>query len=245
MDDADLMEEKDAVSGLVWMGTVTSASGVTSDRYSFPNQETNVRPDDKKEVHHKSQRIGTVVGMDPIARTVDIEKVSDAAGFHPTSVFAKEPYRNAKAQRDSLYRLGCWVRDNGISAVGPWQAARSFLLRKPPELSNSERLKVGDTEEFSDELTRIVSAVSFSVLAVQGPPGSGKTTNAARAIDALVTNRKMKIGVTALSHNVIRKLLKTIGIEGSGRIRCMHRADKKYDGSSARSEVTPHTPPAY
>src|SRR5438445_699412 len=41
MDDADLMEEKDAVSGLVWVGGVTTASGVTSDRYSFPNQETN------------------------------------------------------------------------------------------------------------------------------------------------------------------------------------------------------------
>src|SRR5467141_491297 len=244
MDDADLIEEKDAVSGLVWMGTLTSASGVTADRYSFPNQETSVRPDDKKEVHHKSQRIGTVVAMDPIMRTIDIAKFSDAAGFHPTSIFVKEPYRNAKSQRDSLYRLGCWVRDNGISAAGHWQAARTFLLRKPPELSNSESLKVSGTEEFSDELTRIVLALFFSVLAVQGPPGSGKTTSAARAVDALVTNRKMKIGVTALSHSVIRHLLKTIGIEGSGRVRCMHKSDKKYDGSSEKIEVTTTNPPA-
>jgi uncharacterized protein len=244
MDDADLIEEKDAVSGLVWMGTLTSASGVTADRYSFPNQETSDRPDDKKEVHHKSQRIGTVVAMDPIMRTIDIAKFSDAAGFHPTSIFVKEPYRNAKSQRDSLYRLGCWVRDNGISAAGHWQAARTFLLRKPPELSNSESLKVRGTEEFSDELTRIVLALFFSVLAVQGPPGSGKTTSAARAVDALVTDRKMKIGVTALSHSVIRNLLKTIGIEGSGRVRCMHKADKKYDGSSEGIEVTTTNPPA-
>jgi len=241
MDDTDLMEEKDAISGLVWMARVAFTNGVAADRYSFPNQETNVRPDDRKEVHHKSQRIGTVVGMDPIARTVDIE---NAAGFHPSSIFVKEPYRNAKAQRDSLYRLGCWVRDNGISAIGPWRAARTFLLRRPPELTNSENLKVSETEEFSDELTRIVSALSSSVLAVQGPPGSGKTTSAARAIDALVTNRKMKIGVTALSHSVIRNLLKTIGIEGSGGVRCMHKADKKYDGSSEGIEVTTTNPPA-
>jgi predicted RecB family nuclease len=244
MEDADLIEEKDAVSGLVWMGSVVSANGSVADRYSFPNQETNVRPDDKKEVHYKGQRVGTVVEMDPIVRTIDIEKVSGAAGFHPTSIFVKEPYRNAKAQRDSLYRLGCWVRDNGINAVGRWQAVRSFLLRNPPELMNSENLKLSDTEEFSDELTRIVSALSFSVLAVQGPPGSGKTTSAARAIDALVSNRKMRIGVTALSHNVIRNLLKTIGIEGSGRVRCMHKADKKYDGSSEGIEVTTTNPPA-
>ena len=238
MDDADLMEEKDAVAGLVLAGSVTSTDGVTADRYSFPNQETNVRPDDRKEVHYKDRRMGTVVGMNPIARTIDIEKSNEAAGFHPTSIFVKEPYRNAKAQQDSLYRLGCWVRDNGMIAAGPWQSARRFLLRKSPELLSSESLRVSGTEEFSDELARIVAALKSSVLAVQGPPGSGKTTSAARAIETLVSKRKMKIGVTALSHAVIRNLLRTIGIEGSGRVRCMHKADKKYDGSSEGIEVT-------
>ncbi len=244
MDDADLLEERDAVSGLVWMGTVTSTDGVTADRYSFPNQETKIRPNDKKEVHHRDRRIGKVVAMDSIARTIDIEKSGEAGGFHPTSIFVKEPYRDPKEQQGSLYRLGCWVRDHGIGGAGPWQAARSFLLREPPELLNSERLRVRDTEEFSDELSRIVTALSSSVLAVQGPPGSGKTTSAARTIDALVTKRKMKIGVTALSHAVIRNLLKTIYIEGSGRVRCMHKSDKKYDGSSEKIEVTTTNRPA-
>ncbi|HKW65208.1 MAG TPA: TM0106 family RecB-like putative nuclease [Candidatus Acidoferrum sp.] len=244
MDDADLLEERDAVSGLVWMGTVTSTGGVTADRYSFPNQETKIRPNDKKEVHYKDRRIGKVVAMDPIVRTIDIEKSGEAEGFHPTSIFLKEPYRSPREQQGSLYRLGCWVRDHGIAAAGHWQAARSFLLRKPPELLDSESLSVRDTEEFSDELTRIVTALSSSILAVQGPPGSGKTTSAARTIDALVTKRKMKIGVTALSHAVIRNLLKTIGIEGSGRVRCMHKSDKKYDGTSEKIEVTTTNRPA-
>ncbi|HEX4542934.1 MAG TPA: TM0106 family RecB-like putative nuclease, partial [Candidatus Acidoferrum sp.] len=244
MDDSDLMEEKDAISGLVWMGRVTCPDGSIADRYSFPNQETSVRADEKKEVHHKGQRIGTVAEVNPVARTVDIKKDGGAEGFHPTSIFVKEPYRNAQAQQDSLYRLGCWVRDNGITASGPWQAARSFLLREPPKLSNSETLRVSDTEDFADELARIVSALNFSVLAVQGPPGSGKTTSAARAIDTLVTRRKMKIGVTALSHSVIRHLLKTIGIEGSGRVRRMHKSDKKYDGTIEGIQVTTTNPAA-
>jgi len=238
MDDADLMEERDAVSGLVWMGSVTSASGSIADRYSFPNQETSVRADDKKEVHHKSQRIGTVVAMDPIGRTIDIKKISDAVGFHPTSIFVKEPYRNPKAQQDSLYRLGCWVRDNGIAAAGPWRGVRDLLHRKPPELSNSESLKISGVEEFADELTRVVSALNSSVLAVQGPPGSGKTTSAARAIEALVTKRKMQIGVTALSHSVIRNLLGAIVTEGAGSVRCMHKSDGKEDGSNDEIVVT-------
>jgi predicted RecB family nuclease len=238
MDDSDLLEERDAISGLVWMERVRLEDGSIADRYSFANQETNVRADDKKEVHHNDQRIGTVVAMDPIARTIDIKKDGRAESFHPSSIFVKEPYRNAKAQQDSLYRLGCWVRDNGIAVNGPWQAVRNFLLREPPKLSNSESLKVSDTEDFADELARIVSALDFSVLAVQGPPGSGKTTSAARAIDTLVTKRNLKIGVTALSHSVIRHLLKTISIEASGRVRCMHKSDKKDDGTSEGIAVT-------
>jgi uncharacterized protein len=238
MDDADLMEERDAVSGLVWMGRVTSPNGSIADRYSFPNQETNVRVDDRKEVHQKGQRIGTVVAMDPIGRTIDIKKIRDATGFHPASIFVKEPYRNAKAQQDSLYRLGCWVRDNGMAADGPWRGVRDFLMRKPPGLSNSESLKISGVEDFGDELTRVVSALNFSVLAVQGPPGSGKTTSAAHAIQALVTKRKMQIGVTALSHSVIRNLLGTIVTEGSGSVRCMHKSDGKEDGNNEEITVT-------
>ncbi len=230
-DDVGLMEEKDALAGLEWVGSVSFGDGLIADRYSFPNQETDIRADTKKEVHHKDRRIGTVVAIDAVRRTIDIKKTTEAMGFHPTSVFVKEPYRKAKAQQDSLYRLGCWVRDNRISAAGPWRGVRNFLLRKPPELLNSHSLKIRDTEDFADELTRIVSALNFSVLAVQGPPGSGKTTNAAQTIEALVTNRKMQIGVTALSHSVIRHLLKTIVIEKAGSIRCMHKSDGKEDDS--------------
>jgi len=238
MDESDLMDEKDAVSGLIWTGTVAAPDGQAADRYSFPSQETNVRADSKKEVHYQGLRIGTVVAVDLVGRTIDIKKAPDSLGFHPPSVFVKEPYRGAVAQQESLYRLGCWVRDNGIHGVGPWQSARGFLLRKPPELTNSESLRVRNTEEFSDELARIVSALNHSVLAVQGPPGSGKTTNAARAIDTLVNKGKMKIGVTALSHSVIRNLLQTIVIKSSGRVRCMHKSDQKYDGASEGIQVT-------
>jgi predicted RecB family nuclease len=237
-DDADLLEEKDAISGLSWSGSITSTDGVIADRYSFPKQETTVRADEKTEVHNRGRRVGTIVAMDSIGRTIDIKKVGDAVGFHPTAIFVREPYRKAAAQQESLYRLGCWVRDNGMDAGGAWRAARDLLLRKPPTLADSETLKVSDVEEFSDELTRIVAALSFSVLCVQGPPGSGKTTNAATAVEKLVKNQKMRIGVTALSHNVIRNLLKVILSEGSGSVRCMHKSDGKEKGSSDGIIVT-------
>src|SRR5262249_6853192 len=45
-----------------------------------------------------------------------------------------------------------------------------------------------------------------TVLAIQGPPGAGKTFTGARMICALVEQGK-RVGVTATSHKVIRKLL--------------------------------------
>jgi predicted RecB family nuclease len=229
MDDGDLLEERDAVAGLSFTGTVMLEDGSPADRYSFPAQETSIRADDKKEAHYRLQRIGTVARMDPLARYIDIKKSSEMIGVHPTSMFVKEPYRNPKAQQDSLYRLGCWVRDNGMETDGPWRGLRDYLCRMAPRLKNSEELKVSEFEEFGDELARIVSALDASVLAVQGPPGSGKTTNAAHAIGTLVQKRGLRIGVTALSHSVIRHLLRTIVTEVSSSIRCMHKSDGKDD----------------
>lgn len=230
MEDADLLDEKDAIAGLTFLKRVPLEDGSLADRYSFPPQETSIRADDKKEAHYRLQRIGTVAAIDPVARYVDIKKANDAAATHPTSIFVKEPYRNPKAQQDSLYRLGCWVRDNGISGPGPWQGVRSYLCRRPPRLKSSEKLEISEFEDFAVELARLVSALDASVLPVQGPPGSGKTTNAAHAIGALVKKRGLRIGVTALSHSVILHLLRTIVTEVSSSIRCMHKSDGKDHG---------------
>jgi superfamily I DNA and/or RNA helicase len=69
-------------------------------------------------------------------------------------------------------------------------------------------------------------ALKDSVFAIQGPPGSGKTYTGARMICELI-KRGQKIGVTALSHKVIRKLLDTV-VEAAREkdiagLRCMHR----------------------
>ena len=241
MDDAALLEEDDAIAGLVWIESIQSSGGRIVDRYSFSSQETTVRAG--KEAHHRERRIGTVVGLNIPSRIVEIEKAGDALGFHPTSIFVKEPYRNPKAQRDSLYRLGSWVRDNGIDAPGDWRAGRDLLLRRAPRLAKPETLELSNAEEFSASLSRIVTALDFSVLSVQGPPGSGKTRSAAQVIEDLVRKHGKRVGVSALSHNVIHHVLKTILDEGSGLVRCMHKSDGKEreaDGvAMATNNVTP------
>ncbi|WP_346619253.1 ATP-binding protein [Blastococcus montanus] len=57
---------------------------------------------------------------------------------------------------------------------------------------------------------RLGLALDGEVLAIQGPPGSGKTTAAAALIRELLDAGK-KVGVTATSHAVIGNLLKAVG----------------------------------
>jgi nucleoside-triphosphatase THEP1 len=71
--------------------------------------------------------------------------------------------------------------------------------------------------------------LNSGVLAIQGPPGTGKTFTGARMIVDLIRAEK-RIGVTAISHKVIRNLLDEV-VKAAGeenvRIRCMHRVTSK------------------
>ena len=68
------------------------------------------------------------------------------------------------------------------------------------------RLREGDDD---GAIVRLGLALDGEVLAIQGPPGSGKTTAAAELIRLLDAGKK--VGVTATSHAVIGNLLKAVG----------------------------------
>lgn len=64
------------------------------------------------------------------------------------------------------------------------------------------------------------------MLAIQGPPGSGKTYTGARMICELIRQKK-KVGITAVSHKVIRNLLDEVlaaaKIDGLGGVTCVQK----------------------
>jgi uncharacterized protein len=89
-----------------------------------------------------------------------------------------------------------------------------------------ESLAVLASEKPENTASRIVQSLDESVFAIQGPPGSGKTYTGARMICELV-KRGQKIGVTALSHKVIRNMLDAVVAAAHSKdiagVRCMHR----------------------
>ncbi len=233
MSDELLLDERKALSGLTFVGVAPNSGSTLVHRYSYPRQETDLRSG--KEMWDRKQNIGTLLDIDLKARTVDIEKSNASADVHPASIIARDIYRNQKAQQESLYRIGCWIRDHGVDAPGAYRAGRDLLLRKKPRLlTNPEDLRVSPVEEFADEACRIVRILDSTSLPIQGPPGVGKTTTCAQIINDLVPPGK-KIGVSATSHEVIHKLLLKVREQlGGERIRCLHKCER---GSYGGDEI--------
>ena len=201
--DDDLYHEKSAIAGLVFNARrFEGRNKLPIDTYSYPEQETTVRPDD--EVHCAGQKIGTVSAINSTQRTVDIKKTGTSAHVHPASIYSHRAVR-ADELADALYRLATWVHENGIDAQGPFRAERDLLLGAPPRRTRATPLRNAG-EDILLAARRCANELEGGVLPIQGPPGSGKTYIGARIIVDLVRRGK-RVGVTAGSHTVIRNLL--------------------------------------
>ena len=241
LDDEDLMDERAGLAGLRFMKRISIERAISVDRYAFEKQETEVRAG--KKVYQRGQQFGEVVAVDVLARTIDIKKTKKTADVHPCALYVWDRPVDVANHADSLFELGEWVRDNGMDkgndAPGRFRAARDLLLRKPPRLLRGETIAAKLAEEPKNTASRIACALGESVFAIQGPPGAGKTYTGARMICELVKRGK-KIGVTALSHKVIRKLLDEVvdaaeeeNLQGLG---CMQKV-KVEEADDEASEV--------
>ena len=153
--------------------------------------------------------------------------------FIPLRYFAHSHY-GTKEQSNSILRLGDWIVENGIDAPGDFRSARDLLLMNPPRLSGGPSLTAAPGQDVVDLACRLGLALDHSILPIQGPPGAGKTFTGARMICELIRNGRT-VGVTAIGHKVIRKLLdevveaaRELGIPG---VSCAHKTDG--DGSDS------------
>src|SRR6185503_10383510 len=111
----------------------------------------------------------------------------------------------------ALHALAKWVAEHGIdTASREHRAARDLLLGLPPRTAPpapGSLQRAG--EPASQAAERVARALDGGVLAIQGPPGSGKTYNGARLILALARDGK-RVGVSATSHKVVRNMLEAV-----------------------------------
>jgi predicted RecB family nuclease len=217
----DLFDERAGLSGLVFVGKVGGTAKAPVHRYKFPTQETELRGG--KSLHRTGgDKIGAIARISLDERVVDIKKRGDSANVHPDAVFEHDVI-GTKEQAESLARLGDFVARCGLASEGPYSAARDLLLRSPPRLAG-EPLRLPDETALAAAV-RIAPTLRAGVFPIQGPPGTGKTHIGARMICALVKAGR-KVGVTANSHAVIRRLLDEVikaAPEFGRPVRCIQK----------------------
>jgi len=185
-------------------------------RYRFPDQELDLgrngvydpakaqaAPNDSP----FSWGAGEVSALDIAAGTLNLKRPADEP--HPRAIVPL----NWVATRDhqaALIELGTRVLDLGLDGAGPWQAARDLLLGRPPRAGQADGAVLRRSDETDLEAAvRLGLALDRTTLAIQGPPGSGKTFSGARMILALLAAGK-KVGITGTSHKVIGNLIRAV-----------------------------------
>ena len=152
---------------------------------------------------------GELLGVDDANLTVDLAWRAGIEPQHPEALVPLNIFGD-KEQRSALLRLGEWVADNGIDTPGPWRAGRDLLLRRPPAAGQAPGAPLRHPGESELEAAcRLIEAIEAGALAIQGPPGSGKTYTGAHMIVRLLDAGK-RVGITANSHKVIGNFLRQI-----------------------------------
>jgi predicted RecB family nuclease len=224
LSDEELLDERSGLAGLSFVQRLGIERKIPTDRYSFEKQETDLRAGE--DLCAKEDKIGKIVEIDLASRLVDIKKTKKTAEIHPTAVYAKKIGPTTDVLANALYRIGAWVESNGLDGMGPYRAARDLLLRHPPRLTGGSAILPAPGEQTLEASKRVGTQLDHSLLAIQGPPGAGKTYTGARMICELVRKGK-RVGITATSHKVIRNLLdevvKAAGEERLTGLKCVQK----------------------
>jgi uncharacterized protein len=226
MDDDDLVEQKEPITGLTPGDIVGETKAMVIRRFHFAPQDNDVQKnDDLYDPHVFDPRadvwakVGSVDEINQIEGWLSIRRPKASPDPDPTIVVPRR-YLTTTSHQEALLEIGDWVADHGIRGEGPYRAARDLLLRAAPRLGQEgggrlpqeeETLGIGRTlvepgESGQEAAVRLATALEDTTLAIQGPPGSGKTTSGAAMILELVAAGR-SVGITALSHKVISNLL--------------------------------------
>jgi predicted RecB family nuclease len=215
MTDEELVDEKEALGKLEFEAGLGPEKQSFLERYRFPIQDHGlkvgksvVNPETVKAFNTRT--CGTVHAIDEIGQTVTIKRSREQLqmGVRLRAVIPLDKY-SSDEMRESLQRIARSTLDQGVDGPGAYRAARDLLLRLPPRLAVADAPLRAAGEKPVESAVRLGLALEDGTLAIQGPPGSGKTYTAAQMIVGLVKAGR-RVGVTANSHKVIGNALDAI-----------------------------------
>ena len=180
-------------------------------RFRFPPQDHDIKPGSNPRDPDTEASVGTVAAIDDERGAIDIRRGDRYPAPSPRSLIPFD-HVSAGPKPQSLFRLATWVREKGVGTAGPNRVGRDLLRHREPGFGQpAGQSLVREGENAAAAARRLALQLDRTYLAVQGPPGSGKSTVGAQIIADLAACGK-KIGVTANSHKVIGELLaKVVG----------------------------------
>jgi uncharacterized protein len=253
-DGDDLYEDAEAIAGLEYLEAIRTEKRSTVHRYSFdPDQEfkfaTGDRPVDPAAVRWQADMgesipsPGELVDLDAEGGFLELKRATNSTAPDPRELIPGGPIRT-DPQEQALRRVAASVIEHGIDGVGPYRAVRDLLLRRPPRTEPGcipgEPL-VDDGEEGARAVVRLGRILDHSCLAIQGPPGSGKTRAASHLAVELIRDGRT-VGITANGHAVITNLVDAV-CELAAQEGVDLRASQKSDGvhQASHGSVTHRT----
>jgi uncharacterized protein len=200
LDPDELLDERKAVSYLSYTGNTYQEKRSRIDVYTFPPQEVDIKEDGIRNLN--GENVGTIFSVDKEKGRLEIKKGPKFQGLdHPSGLIQLQRI-TPEEKEESIIRFAEWVAENSIdSKETPYKVGRNLLLRKAPNIP-----ALAEDQSPIDYAMEVINVLKGDFLAIQGPPGSGKSYLGSHLILRLVKLGK-KIGVTAMSHKVITNLV--------------------------------------
>ncbi len=145
----------------------------------------------------------TVSAIDDDACTLIVRGQRFGTEPPPRALIPQQPI-DTRPHRAALMRIALSVRDSS----NHYAAVNEVLAANLPRFSDRTAGVPIQTTDIAEQQA-LARALDRSYLLVQGPPGTGKTYTGARLIVDLI-DQGHRVGVTALSHRAINKLVEEI-----------------------------------
>jgi predicted RecB family nuclease len=221
---AELVDEPDALGGLTGGDVVREVSRSVVRRFAYPAQEHRFSAG-ATAVDSVTGRGWTVMAVDDSRGSIELKVGQSYDGPLPVALVPPGPIQS-QAQRERLRDLGERVARSGVSGQ---DAASALLLRSRAAdglTTGTPLRRAGETATVAAR--RLAVSLRESYLAIQGPPGAGKTFTAAEQILDLIALGRT-VGITGPSHAVICNLVDKVCERADARgaaPRIGQRADK-------------------
>ena len=235
----ELVASSDALAELTFEREVGTVKRSILYRYRYdPAQEHKFHEGDRPFDPATGKSAGTVHAVDPAVGSIDLKRGKGSDAPHPRALVPSTPIET-KTLREALGRVADAVLAKGIDGEGPYRAARDLLLGRPPRLRKTApgTPLAQPGEKAVDAGRRLALALHDGCLAVQGPPGSGKTFVGARMIVELVKQGK-RVGICATAHKAITNLVDEVCVAAAEAKVRVSIAQRCGDGDgSTKAEV--------